>query len=674
MTSQTSSDVENPTHAPLLDDDYGYVPSLDASDQPSQPQETNRQPSKPVLLLISGLLAIGLLVALIVGNVRIETHDNDAPLPERRDPIEQGVSEKSFGLPPNVSSFSWTDDMLSWQMPAFHFTPGKNWMNDPNGPVFYKGWYHLFYQYSPAAPVWGLIVWGHAVSRDMVHWRHLPIAMETDKWYDVNGVWTGSTTILPNNELVVLYTGSTNESVQVQNLAYPANPSDPLLVNWVKDPANPVLVPPKWINIKDFRDPTTAWLTPEGRWRMVIGTKVNRTGIAILYDTDDFKSYDLLDTKLHQVDGTGMWECVDFFPVSKNESGGLDTGVIGPGIKHVLKASMDDDRCDYYAIGDYNPKKGTWVPDNPKIDVGIGLRYDYGIYYASKTFYDQNKERRILWSWIKETDSESSDIKKGWASLMAVPRTVALDPLTGSNLLQWPIEELENIRSNLNEFNEVKLEPGSLVPLNVGPTSQLDIMVEFELDKKLTDNLQPLRAGSVPYNCAGHGGAGVRDALGPFGVLVLANKNLTEHTPAYFYIVKGKKGELDTFFCIDQSRSSIAKDVDKSIYGSTVPVLEGEKLSMRILVDHSIVEGYAQGGRSCITSRVYPTEAINDDAQIFLFNNATSITVTASLKTWQMGVSSTNGSGWVWIGPSLILVVVFFFVVWTWQNQRNNRS
>ncbi|MFS7924160.1 putative beta-fructofuranosidase [Helianthus anomalus] len=507
----------------------------------------------------------------------------------------------------------------------------------------------------------------------MVHWRHLPIAMETDKWYDVNGVWTGSTTILPNNELVVLYTGSTNESVQVQNLAYPANPSDPLLVNWVKDPANPVLVPPKWINIKDFRDPTTAWLTPEGRWRMVIGTKVNRTGVAILYDTDDFKSYDLQDTKLHQVDGTGMWECVDFFPVSKNESGGLDTGVIGPGIKHVLKASMDDDRCDYYAIGDYNPKTGTWVPDNPKIDVGIGLRYDYGIYYASKTFYDQNKERRILWSWIKETDSESSDIKKGWASLMAVPRTVALDPLTGSNLLQWPIEELEKIRSNLNEFNEVKLEPGSLVPLNVGPTSQLDIMVEFELDKKLTDSL-PLRAGSVPYNCAGHGGAGVRDALGPFGVLVLANKNLTEHTPAYFYIVKGKKGELDTFFCIDQSRSSIAKDVDKSIYGSTVPVLEGEKLSMRILVDHSIVEGYAQGGRSCITSRVYPTEAINDDAQIFLFNNATSITVTASLKTWQMGLSSTNGSGWVWIGPSLILVVVFFFVVWTWQNQRNNRS
>ncbi|KAI7730221.1 hypothetical protein M8C21_023058 [Ambrosia artemisiifolia] len=638
----TSSDVENPIHVPLLVDDHGYVASLDASDQPSRPQETNQQPSKPVLLFISGLLSIGLLVVLIVGNVHIETsHNCDVPLPDRRDPIEQGVSGKSFGLPDDAHSFSWTDHILSWQAPAFHFSPGKNWMNDPNGPVYYKGWYHLFYQYSPKAPVWGLIVWGHAVSRDMVHWRHLPIAMETDQWYDANGVWTGSTTILPNNELVVLYTGLTNESVQVQNLAYPANPSDPLLVNWVKDLGNPVLVPPKWINKKDFRDPTTAWLTRQGKWRMVIGSKVNRTGIALLYDTKDFKSYELQDTSLHQVAGTGMWECVDFYPVSKNESA-LDTGTIGPDVKHVLKASMDDDRSDYYAIGNYNPKTGKWVPDNPKIDVGYGLRYDYGTYYASKTFYDQNKNRRILWSWIKETDSENTDIKKGWASLMAIPRIVALDPLTGSNLLQWPIEELDKLRSNLKEFNEVKLEPGSLVPLNVGPTSQVDIMVEFELDKKVANSL---RLGSgVPYNCAGHGGAGVRGALGPFGLSVLANKNLTEHTPTYFYIAKGAHGDLDTFFCIDQSRSSIAKDVDKSIYGSTVPVLKGEKLSMRILVDHSIVEGYAQGGRTCVTSRVYPTKAINDDAQLFLFNNATNVTVRASLKIWQMGHTSNNNN------------------------------
>ncbi|KAI3691660.1 hypothetical protein L6452_31461 [Arctium lappa] len=608
MRPQTKSDVENPTDTSLLDADYGYVPSLDAS-LPSQARENDHQPSKSVLLLISGLMAVGLLVALVVGNVHIETQEDNDPLLGRMNPVEQGVSDKSF---------------------------------------------------SPKAPVWGLIVWGHAVSRDMVHWRHLPIAMDTDRWYDVNGVWTGSTTILPNNQLVILYTGSTNESVQVQNLAYPANPSDPLLVNWIKDPQNPVLVPPPWIGVKDFRDPTTAWLTTDDTWRMVIGSKVNKTGIALLYDTKDFKSYELKKEWLHEVAGTGMWECVDFYPVSEKDSG-LDTGAYGPDVKHVLKASMDDDRCDYYAIGKYDRVAGKWVPDDPKIDVGIGLRYDYGIYYASKTFYDQNRKRRVLWSWIKETDSEASDIQKGWASLMAIPRTVALDPATGSNLIQWPIEEIDKLRSDLKVFNDIQVGPGSLVPLNVGPTSQLDIMVEFELDKKVANRLR--FGGAVPYNCGGHGGAGMRGALGPFGLLVLAHKNLTEHTPAYFYIAKGIRGDLDTLFCIDQSRSSIATDVDKSIYGSTVPVLDGEKLTMRILVDHSIVEGYAQGGRTCITSRIYPTEAINDEAQVFLFNNATDITVTASVKIWQMGMKLKNDSGWVWLGPSLILLVVFGFVV-----------
>lgn len=81
-------------------------------------------------------------------------------------------------------------------------------------------------------------------------------------------------------------------------------------------------------------------------------------------------------------------------------------------------------------------------------------------------------------------------------------------------------------------------------------------MVEFELDKKAANRLRVGGPG-VPYNCAGHGGAGVRDALGPFGLLVLANKNLTEHTPAYFYIAKGIRGDLTTFFCIDQSRYCI---------------------------------------------------------------------------------------------------------------------
>lgn len=552
--------------------------------------------------------------------------------------VSSGVSEKSLNLlfageGGASEAFPWDNSMLSWQRTSFHFQPEKNWMNDPNGPMYYKGWYHFFYQYNPNGAVWGDIVWGHAVSRDMIHWLHLPLAMVADQWYDKQGVWTGSATILPNGEIIMLYTGSTNESVQVQNLAYPADPSDPLLLDWIKHPENPVLVPPPGIGAKDFRDPTTAWLTSEGKWRITIGSKLNKTGVALVYDTEDFKTYELKEGLLRAVPGTGMWECVDFFPVSKKNGNGLDTSVNGAEVKHVMKVSLDDDRHDYYAIGTYDENKVLFTPDDVKNDVGVGLRYDYGIFYASKTFYDQHKDRRILWGWIGESDSEYADVTKGWASVQSIPRTVSLDTKTGSNLLQWPVAEVESLRLRSDEFKSLKAKPGSVVSLDVETATQLDVVAEFEIDK---ESLEKTGESNEEFTCSSSGGAAQRGALGPFGLLVLADQGLSEYTPVYFYVIKGRNGNLRTSFCSDQSRSSQANDVRKQILGSVVPVLKGEKFSLRMLVDHSIVESFAQGGRTCVTSRVYPTKAIYGAARIFLFNNATEATVTASLKVWQM--------------------------------------
>ncbi|KOM32606.1 hypothetical protein LR48_Vigan01g216200 [Vigna angularis] len=549
--------------------------------------------------------------------------------------VSSGVSEKSsnllFASEGGASeAFPWDNSMLSWQRTSFHFQPEKNWMN---GPMYYKGWYHFFYQYNPNGAVWGDIVWGHAVSRDMIHWLHLPLAMVADQWYDKQGVWTGSATILPNGEIIMLYTGSTNESVQVQNLAYPADPSDPLLLDWIKHTGNPVLVPPPGIGAKDFRDPTTAWLTSEGKWRITIGSKLNKTGIALVYDTEDFKTFELKEGLLRAVPGTGMWECVDFFPVSKKNGNGLDTSVNGAEVKHVMKVSLDDDRHDYYAIGTYDDNKVLFTPDDVKNDVGVGLRYDYGIFYASKTFFDQNKNRRILWGWIGESDSEYADVTKGWASVQSIPRTVRLDTKTGSNLLQWPVAEVESLRLRSDEFKSLKAKPGSVVSLDIETATQLDVVAEFEID---TESLQKTAESNEEFTCSSSGGAAQRGALGPFGLLVLADEGLSEYTPVYFYVIKGRNGNLRTSFCSDQSRSSQANDVRKQIFGSVVPVLKGEKFSIRMLVDHSIVESFAQGGRTCVTSRVYPTKAIYGAARLFLFNNATEATVTASLKVWQM--------------------------------------
>ncbi|ESW27623.1 hypothetical protein PHAVU_003G217900 [Phaseolus vulgaris] len=619
----------------------------------------NPRTRKDLLLLLCALLFLSSLVAFgrnRASNVphdhvsssasnHQQEHQSPTSLPSSKwhavsRGVSSGVSEKSSsmlfsGEGGASEAFPWDNSMLSWQRTSFHFQPEKNWMNDPNGPMYYKGWYHFFYQYNPNGAVWGDIVWGHAVSRDMIHWLHLPLAMVADQWYDKQGVWTGSATILPNGEIIMLYTGSTNESVQVQNLAYPADPSDPLLVDWIKHPGNPVLVPPPGIGAKDFRDPTTAWLTSEGKWRITIGSKLNKTGIALVYDTDDFKTYELKNGHLRAVPGTGMWECVDFFPVSKKNENGLDTSlsINGAEVKYVMKVSLDDDRHDYYTIGTYDENKVLFTPDDVKNDVGVGLRYDYGIFYASKTFYDQNMDRRILWGWIGESDSEYADVTKGWASVQSIPRTVRLDKKTGSNLLQWPVAEVESLRLRSDEFKSLKAKPGSVVSLDIETATQLDVVAEFVID---AESLQKTAQSNEEFTCSTSGGAAQRGALGPFGLLVLADEGLSEYTPVYFYVIKGRNGNLKTSFCSDQSRSSQANDVRKQIFGNIVPVLEGEKFSLRMLVDHSIVESFAQGGRTCVTSRVYPTKAIYGAARLFLFNNATEATVTASLKIWQM--------------------------------------
>ena len=258
--------------------------------------------------------------------------------------------------------------------------------------------------------MWGTgnLSWGHAVSRDLVHWRHLPLAMVPDHWYDANGVWSGSATLLPCSgphgaHIVILYTGITMERSQVQNLAGPTDPSDPLLLNWAKSDLNPVLLPSPGIEPTHFRDPSTAWpVEARSAWRVAIGSL---NGL-LAYETKDFVNYELLPGPLHEVAGTGMWECIDFYPIRTREC-----------VKHVLKASLYDHNRDYYAIGVYDVEGNVWVPDDMDADVGLGLMVDYGKYYASKTFYDEVKERRVLLGWINETDSQRTDLLKGWASV-----------------------------------------------------------------------------------------------------------------------------------------------------------------------------------------------------------------------------------------------------------------
>ena len=156
--------------------------------------------------------------------------------------------------------------------PQFHFTPAENWMNDPNGLVYYQGEYHLFFQYNPSGNTWGNMSWGHAVSTDLVHWKQLPVAIPHD---DNEHVFSGSAVVDKDNTsgfgtkanppLVAIYTSALKTSaIQAQSLAYSTDGGP----TWTKYAGNPVLD----IGSGEFRDPKVFWYAPAEQWRMVVVT------------------------------------------------------------------------------------------------------------------------------------------------------------------------------------------------------------------------------------------------------------------------------------------------------------------------------------------------------------------------------------------------------------------
>ena len=282
--------------------------------------------------------------------------------------------------------------------------------------MYYNGVYHLFYQYNPYAAVWGNITWAHSTSYDLVNWVHLELAIKPTDPFDINGCWSGSATILPGEEPVIIYTGKDSQNRQVQNLAVPKNISDPLLREWIKSPHNPLMTPIDGIDASNFRDPTTAWQGSDKVWRILVGSLINGHGTALLYRSRDFVNWNKSQTPLHSSNKTGMWECPDFYPVSVRN--GVETSVQNADVQHVLKASFNGN--DYYIIGKYEPETDTYLVETDFLDAGSDLRYDYGKFYASKTFFDAAKKQRILWAWIQESDSSSADIEKGWSGLQVI--------------------------------------------------------------------------------------------------------------------------------------------------------------------------------------------------------------------------------------------------------------
>ncbi|KAK2970457.1 hypothetical protein RJ640_003666 [Escallonia rubra] len=518
--------------------------------------------------------------------------------------------------------------------------------------MYYKGVYHLFYQYNPNGAVFdsgNTIEWAHSVSYDLVNWIHLSHALYPTKQFDINSCWSGSATILPGNKPVIVYTGVDAKRQQVQNLAMPKNLSDPFLKEWEKYSHNPILSPTNGIKPDSFRDPSTAWLGQDGKWRIIVGGEKNGQGMALLYHSRDFLHWTLGRNPLYSEAKKGIWECPDFYPVYINSRNGVET-FSSRSLKYVLKASIGTK--DYYKLGTYASDVERFIPDKTFRETNFNLRYDYGKFYASKTFFDHSTSRRILCGWINESDSSADDIKKGWSGIHAVPRRVFLGK-TGKQLVQWPVEEIERLREKHVGYHDKKLKGHSSIEIAGITTSQADVEVTFKLPK--LEEAEAMNPDWVdPQLLCSKKNAAINSRVGPFGLLVLAAKDLSEQTAIFFRIFKGHNNYV-VLMCSDQRRSSMRKGVDKTTYGAFVDIdPRHEMVSLRSLVDHSVIESFGGEGRACITARVYPVFPIDKEAHLHAFNNGSLDVVISRLDAWSDDRCTNKISEWILWTPSEI--------------------
>ncbi len=323
-----------------------------------------------------------------------------------------------------------------FQRPQYHFLPPANWMNDPNGPIWWKGRYHLFYQYNPNGAFWGTMHWGHASSEDLVHWKHLPVALApTPGGPDKDGVFTGSAAI-HDGVPALIYTGVHPE---VQCLAT----SDDQMLVWKKYPANPVIAaPPPGMQAAGFRDPCV-WREDDG-WYVAIGSGYKGVGgTALLYRSDDLVHWSYLRplfsgtlnpeaSKKGPVAAGEMWECPDFFPL---------------GGKHVLYVSTEGTAK--YWVGRY--EKQQFHPESTGI-------LDFGGYYAPKSLADAGG-RRIVWGWIQEQRSVDAQKAAGWSGVMSLPRVLTLR--RDGSLGMEPAPELAKLRGQSRRYTKLPAQaPG----------------------------------------------------------------------------------------------------------------------------------------------------------------------------------------------------------------------
>ena len=445
------------------------------------------------------------------------------------------------------------------ERPLFHLTPLVGWMNDPNGFCFYKGQYHLFYQYHPFSRQWGPMHWGHAVTTDLLHWTYMPCALAPDTEADAGGCFSGSAVPMPDGRLLLAYTGvqpagTFRRETQAQCVAVGDG------TDFEKSLLNPVIRHahlPIGYSEFDFRDPK-AWLAPDGTYRMVVANRHRDRQGSILYMT----SRDGLDWRfVGEIDASceeygRMWECPDFFPLD-----GKQVLLVSPQEMH----AREEFHAGYGTVallGSFEEKDCAFTRESVQpIDHGLN-------FYAPQTVLSPDG-RRIMIAWMENWETcKEAPRRHPWYAQMTTPRELFLKE---GRLCQRPVREMESLWKDTVIHDPVTIHEETELP---GIRGRL---------MDLTVTLRPQNS-----------------ACRRFSLRVARNEQ-------HFILIRCDlaRGEL----VFDRSRGGSHRDIAHTRH---VPAeVKNGWLELRLLMDKESIELFINGGERAVTS-IIPTPLTTD--------------------------------------------------------------
>lgn len=355
--------------------------------------------------------------------------------------------------------------------PKAHFTPEIGWINDPNGFVFFRGEYHLFYQFNPYESVWGPMHWGHAKSDDLVNWEQLPVALAPDKDYDKDGCFSGSA-IVKDDVLWLMYTGHiVNEDgtvSQVQNMAFSTDG-----IHFEKIEQNPVATAdglPEEVIANDFRDPKI--FEKDGHYYSVVATKhQDNVGCIVLLSSPNLTEWKFESIFLKGEANQGfVWECPDYFEVD-----GQEYLIISPMRYQKDGNDFININSNIFVTGHVDWDRKVFVADSFKeIDHG----HDF---YAAQTTESPEGERvMVAWMHTWGRPLVTNDLGHKWYGQMTLPRLLK----QGENGLRQVLPA-----GILNSFDDIEI--GQVIQ---GP-SKLSLKLDDSLDLKLGTDQDYLQFG-----------------------------------------------------------------------------------------------------------------------------------------------------------------------------------